>query len=690
MTTPLRHNPLFPERRQEIMAAVARLQAADRCGTAFLISAAGDLLTNAHVIGWERLARITFPNDSQPRTAHVRWVDQDYDIALLCLDQPAAGLRPLAVADSDQVQTGDQVWGMGFPQNQAESSRPSMTYGIISNYGEIVIGQPPRPYPAPVFQTNTVINPGNSGGPLLDSDGNVIGVSISVVNPAQVQGIDFAIPIKLVFERIYSPLRAITTQTQPNGQSLSVPRQSVPGEIKPAPVGEPTRRQTAAPLSLPVRICKLCRQQTDDFNADCCPACGSDFVEPHASPRRRQQDSKAAGKRRPQSTGILVRILSHPATALASLAIMVFGVMFLLGKAMNAGGGDPVSSTPTQPAQLAPQNRMVVNPTAAPPAGGPAYPDRPNQVAAAPAQTLQPPPLPPQTGNAAPGAAFPDVKTSIVFVEITTSPGSPGGHGTGFLVTPRGDLLTAYHVVEKAPEQNIFIHAHAHRDSRVKDRYHAVLVNAAPELDLAWLRIRTAGDTDFNALAIGNSDLWPQDSPVKAYGYSGAKNPNSPAGEFRGYINTNDPALAEIRTDAVLNAGDSGGPLVTTKGCAIGVNTHVTRMVGTVPADGMGSSLKTSRIPASWGLPVNPHCAPDTVPPPPAVPAATPLGSQSGLLPAPTVPATTAETPTPLGTVQNRQPRPTLPPLLPNSTPYPTPTAWLRRARPPQPTPYPT
>jgi len=164
-------------------------------GSGFLFDKEGHIVTNNHVVGDAKIVDVTFTNGDRLR-ANVTAVDPYIDIAVLkiikthnnTLDE--AQLRPLPPGNSSALTVGDQVIAIGNPYGLAGT----MTTGIVSQVGRLVPA-PEVPYSVPdVIQTDAAINPGNSGGPLLNMEGNVVGVNFAALT----QGLGFAIPMNLI------------------------------------------------------------------------------------------------------------------------------------------------------------------------------------------------------------------------------------------------------------------------------------------------------------------------------------------------------------------------------------------------------------------------------------------------------------------------------------------------------------
>jgi 2-alkenal reductase len=126
--------------------------------------------------------------------AEVIGLDDDSDLAVLKVDLPADTLTVLPLADSDAVLPGQEVIAIGNPFGR----QSSMTYGIVSAVGRTIVGLTPFSIPQAI-QTDAAINPGNSGGPLLNLNGEVIGVNAQIESAVRANaGVGFAIPSDIV------------------------------------------------------------------------------------------------------------------------------------------------------------------------------------------------------------------------------------------------------------------------------------------------------------------------------------------------------------------------------------------------------------------------------------------------------------------------------------------------------------
>ena len=170
-------------------------------GSGFVVDAQGDIVTNAHVLqppsgGKVTQLTVVFANgDHVP--AHVVAYNLAADVGLLRVDNYHKLPPPLELADSNRLEQGQWAIAIGEPLQLQQT----VTVGVVSGFN--------RSEPIPtenggeidfkgLLQTSAPINPGNSGGPLIDIDGQVIGMNQSTVKSAYAQGIGFAIPSNTV------------------------------------------------------------------------------------------------------------------------------------------------------------------------------------------------------------------------------------------------------------------------------------------------------------------------------------------------------------------------------------------------------------------------------------------------------------------------------------------------------------
>ena len=160
-------------------------------GTGFIVTKDGLIITNHHVVGEAKKIQVRLWNDKSYDATLVSKVPQK-DIAIIKIN--AEGLIPIKVGKSDDLFVGTWVLAVGYPFGLDRT----ITAGIISAkkralQGNSVMGE--------FIQTDAPINPGNSGGPLINLNGEVIGINTSIFSPnGGSVGIGFAIPIEVGME----------------------------------------------------------------------------------------------------------------------------------------------------------------------------------------------------------------------------------------------------------------------------------------------------------------------------------------------------------------------------------------------------------------------------------------------------------------------------------------------------------
>lgn len=155
-------------------------------GSGFIVSNDGKIFTNAHVVDGADEVTVTL-KDGRSFPGRVMGSDPSTDVAVVKIE--AGDLPTVALGDSDHLQVGEWAIAIGNPLGLDNT----VTTGILSATGRrsADIGVPDKR--VEFIQTDAAINPGNSGGPLLNADGQVIGMNTAIIQNAQ--GIGFAIPI---------------------------------------------------------------------------------------------------------------------------------------------------------------------------------------------------------------------------------------------------------------------------------------------------------------------------------------------------------------------------------------------------------------------------------------------------------------------------------------------------------------
>jgi 2-alkenal reductase len=168
-------------------------------GSGFIYDDLGHIVTNNHVVTEGESFEVVFA-DGTRRKAELVGADVDSDLGVIKVDELPEGVRPIGLGDSRVLKVGQFVIAIGNPFGEAGS----MSVGIVSGLGRTLdsqrIAEGGGRYSLPeVIQTDAAINPGNSGGPLLDLEGDVIGVNSAIsTRTGTNSGVGFSIPVNAV------------------------------------------------------------------------------------------------------------------------------------------------------------------------------------------------------------------------------------------------------------------------------------------------------------------------------------------------------------------------------------------------------------------------------------------------------------------------------------------------------------
>jgi putative serine protease PepD len=202
-------------------------QGADE-GTGIVLNDKGLILTNDHVVvGATSLSVAANGSTSATTSATLVGEEANEDLALIKVDPSGLGLKPLTLASTKTVQVGDSVYAIGSPYGLQET----LTRGIVSALGR-TISAPDGAKITGAIQTDAALNPGNSGGPLLDEEGQVVGVNSQIASDAASvggsqpgsTGVGFAISSDTVAQAVK------TIEAGHGVSSSSASRRSVQGE----------------------------------------------------------------------------------------------------------------------------------------------------------------------------------------------------------------------------------------------------------------------------------------------------------------------------------------------------------------------------------------------------------------------------------------------------------------------------
>jgi putative serine protease PepD len=200
-------------------------------GTGIVLNESGLILTNNHVISEAQQVTVSpGKSSSLTRAATLVGADANSDLALIKIDPTGLGLKPLKLVNSSSVQVGDSVYAIGNPYGLDET----LTKGIVSAV-EREISAPNGATIKNALQTDAALNPGNSGGPLLNEQGEVIGVNSQIASDAArtegsqpgSTGVGFAISSNTVVEvvKIIKSGKGTSEQNETEG---GLTRQSTP------------------------------------------------------------------------------------------------------------------------------------------------------------------------------------------------------------------------------------------------------------------------------------------------------------------------------------------------------------------------------------------------------------------------------------------------------------------------------
>jgi len=159
-------------------------------GSGSILDPKGHILTNHHVVANAQKLEVALADGSR-WPAKLIGSDPDNDLAVIKIDAPREKLKVIPMGDSKNLRIGQKVLAIGNPFGFERT----LTTGVVSSLGRTIRSEVGTLI-EDVIQTDAAINPGNSGGPLLNSDGEIIGINSAIISPSGGNvGIGFAIPV---------------------------------------------------------------------------------------------------------------------------------------------------------------------------------------------------------------------------------------------------------------------------------------------------------------------------------------------------------------------------------------------------------------------------------------------------------------------------------------------------------------
>ena len=202
-------------------------------GSGVIISRNGVILTNNHVISGAVKVRVLFTDGHKPMEGRVIGADPQHDLAVIKVD--ANDLRPITMGSSAKLALGDRVLAIGFPLGLGG---PTVTEGIVSGLNRTVSVQSDNggvEHLVGLLQTDAAINPGNSGGPLINSQGQLVGINTAAAQAGAAENVGFSIAVTEALPVV----RQILTQPQQRRAWLGVEAASVDSPLTAVQLGVP-------------------------------------------------------------------------------------------------------------------------------------------------------------------------------------------------------------------------------------------------------------------------------------------------------------------------------------------------------------------------------------------------------------------------------------------------------------------
>jgi putative serine protease PepD len=226
---------VYDDAKDSVVYVSSQLAQGQATGSGFVVSADGKIITNEHVVDGAQQVTVKIGTTGKEIPATVVAADASKDLALLKVDAGSTSLKALTLGDSGSLQVGDNVYAVGNPFGLDHT----LTSGIVSALHRD-LQSPNGTTISGAIQTDAALNPGNSGGPLLNADGEVIGVNAQIASTGSGNGgeagnvgIGFAIPAATVKTFIDHPTSTDGTAQSQSPQGQVDPQQGLQGQVDP-------------------------------------------------------------------------------------------------------------------------------------------------------------------------------------------------------------------------------------------------------------------------------------------------------------------------------------------------------------------------------------------------------------------------------------------------------------------------